>query len=91
MKLRERSEKCKKRRRCLTCVEGADQCSAVGCACVPPRNPVSGTHCTHLLRQTTHCDSVNWRLGPLKGRGGRDSDPCFPADRSSFLVFFSHL
>ncbi|EYC36138.1 hypothetical protein Y032_0930g3095 [Ancylostoma ceylanicum] len=51
----------------------------VGCACVPPRNPVNGTHCTRLLRQTTHGDSVNWRVGPLKGRRGCDSDSRFSA------------
>ncbi|EYC04787.1 hypothetical protein Y032_0086g1989 [Ancylostoma ceylanicum] len=53
----------------------ADECSAVGCTCVPPQNSVNGTHCTRPLRQTTHRDSVNWRIGPLNGRRGRDIDP----------------
>ncbi|EYC13758.1 hypothetical protein Y032_0042g506 [Ancylostoma ceylanicum] len=59
-------------------VEGVDECSAVGCACVPPRNLANGTHCTRSLRQTTHGDGG----GPLKGRRGRDSDSCFSAEYS---------
>ncbi|EYC29358.1 hypothetical protein Y032_0006g2935 [Ancylostoma ceylanicum] len=50
-----------------------------GCARVPPRSPVNGTNCTHPLRRTTHCDSVNRRVVPLKTRRGRDNDPCFSA------------
>ncbi|EYC42394.1 hypothetical protein Y032_0533g3056 [Ancylostoma ceylanicum] len=74
-------EKRKKRRRSFPLVEGADECFAVGCARVPPRNPVNGTNCTHPLRQTTHCDSVNRRVVPLKTRRGLDSGPCFSAGR----------
>ncbi|EYC15248.1 hypothetical protein Y032_0037g3411 [Ancylostoma ceylanicum] len=74
MKLRERSEKYKKWRRSSPCIEGAGECSAVGCACVPPRNLVNGTHCTRPLRQTTHRDSVNWHVRLLKTQRGRDSD-----------------
>ncbi|EYC04121.1 hypothetical protein Y032_0089g2224 [Ancylostoma ceylanicum] len=61
------------------------------CARVPPRNHVNGTNCTYPLRQTTHCDSVNWRVEPLKARRVRDSDSCFSTGGSSFLVFFSHV
>ncbi|EYB87164.1 hypothetical protein Y032_0267g748 [Ancylostoma ceylanicum] len=32
--------------------------------------------------RTTHCDSVNRRVVPLKTRRGRDSDPCFSAGNS---------
>ncbi|EYC34923.1 hypothetical protein Y032_1272g3794 [Ancylostoma ceylanicum] len=69
------------------CVEGADECSAVGCARVPPRNPVN---CGHPPCWTTSCESVNWRVEPLKGRRGLDSDTCFSADGSPLLLFFSH-
>ncbi|EYC40901.1 hypothetical protein Y032_0590g383 [Ancylostoma ceylanicum] len=73
------------------CVESEDECSAVGCAHVPPRNLVNGTNCTHPLCQSTRCDSVSWRVVTLKARCVRDRDPGFSAGRSSFLVFFSHL
>ncbi|EYB94463.1 hypothetical protein Y032_0171g309 [Ancylostoma ceylanicum] len=45
----------------------------------PPRNSVNGTNCAHPPRQTAHCDSVNWRVEPLKTRRVRDSDTCFSA------------
>ncbi|EYB83254.1 hypothetical protein Y032_0339g2960 [Ancylostoma ceylanicum] len=73
------------------CVEGADECFAVGCACAPPRKPANGTFCTHSLRQTTHGDGVGWRVVLLKTRRGPGRDPGFSAVRSPFLVFFSHL
>ncbi|EYB84064.1 hypothetical protein Y032_0323g2479 [Ancylostoma ceylanicum] len=68
--------------RTLPCVESANDCSGVGCARVPPRNPVNGTNCAHPLRQTTYRDGVNWRVGPLEGRHGRDRYSCFSAGRS---------
>ncbi|EYB96031.1 hypothetical protein Y032_0154g3000 [Ancylostoma ceylanicum] len=60
-------------------MEGADECSAAGCARVPPRNLVNCTYCGHPLRQTTHCDSVSWRVVALKSRHVRDDDPGFSA------------
>ncbi|EYC40466.1 hypothetical protein Y032_0611g638 [Ancylostoma ceylanicum] len=72
------------------CGEGADECSAVGCACVPTRKPVNGTYCTHSLRQTTHGDGVGWRVVSLKTRRGRGRDPGFSAGRSPFLCS-SHI
>ncbi|EYB99726.1 hypothetical protein Y032_0120g908 [Ancylostoma ceylanicum] len=43
------------------------------------------------LRQNTHRYSVNWLVGPLKARRGRNNSSCFSACQSSFLVFFPHM
>ncbi|EYC28474.1 hypothetical protein Y032_0007g3241 [Ancylostoma ceylanicum] len=45
----------------------------------------------HVVYGILYSVGVNWRVGPLKGRRGRDSDSCFSEGRSSFFVFSSHL
>ncbi|EYC36279.1 hypothetical protein Y032_0913g3024 [Ancylostoma ceylanicum] len=39
-----------------------------------------------LYHETTHGDSVNWRVGTLKGRRGRDSESCFSARNVSHIT-----
>ncbi|EYC20261.1 hypothetical protein Y032_0022g536 [Ancylostoma ceylanicum] len=48
----------------ISMAEGADECSALGCARVPPRNTVNGTRCAQSHSQTPTAIALTGALWP---------------------------